>query len=229
MEKRSILKRLKRRVESELATRSENSKWQKWLAAEEKSNCEIRSNQADKIRSWPHKPLISVLLPVFNIDEKFLRRCIESVTNQSYDNWELCIADDKSTHPEVRTVLEELVANDERIKIVFRPKNGNISAASNSALQIVTGEFCALLDHDDELAPDALFFVANEIIRHRDVRMLYSDEDKIDETGRRSDPAFKPDWSRDLFYSVNYINHLSVFHAETLRAHPRREPRDARA
>jgi glycosyltransferase involved in cell wall biosynthesis len=113
--------------------------------------------------------------------------------------------------------LEEYAASDKRIKIVFRAENGHISAASNSALEMAAGEFTALLDHDDELSEDALFFVVKEINDFPATEMIYSDEDMIDESGRRYEPKFKPDWSRDLFYSLNLITHLSVYRTKTLR------------
>src|SRR5690606_37420772 len=98
---------------------------------------------------------ISVILPVYNIDEKWLRKSIGSVVDQIYTNWELCIADDASTEPHVARVLKEFAAADARIKAVFRETNGHISAASNSALELAGGEFSVLLDHDDELSPEA--------------------------------------------------------------------------
>ena len=107
---------------------------------------------------------------------------------------------------------------DPRIKVVYRTENGHISAASNSALELATGEFVALLDHDDELAVHALYAVACEINAHPDADLIYSDEDKIDEDGRRSAPYFKPDWNPELFLGQNYLCHLSTYRAERLRA-----------
>lgn len=163
------------------------------------------------------KPLISVVLPVYNVDDKWLRLCIESVANQIYPYWELCVADDASNMPHIRKTLEEYAARDDRIKVVFRPENGHISAASNSALELATGEFTVLLDHDDELASHALYHVAAEINEHPETQMIYSDEDLIDEQGKRRDPKFKPDWSPDLFYSLNLVTHLSAYRTELLK------------
>lgn len=165
----------------------------------------------------PELSLISVILPVYNVDEKWLRKCLDSVLGQSYKNWELCIADDASTAVHIRPLLEEYSARDTRIKVVFRETNGHISAASNSALELATGEFSVLLDHDDELSVDALFWVANEINEHPEVAMIYSDEDLIDENGRRSEPKFKPDLSRDLLYSLNLVTHLSAYRTSLLK------------
>lgn len=172
---------------------------------------------AENLARLERRPLISVVMPVYNVDEIWLRKCIDSVIAQIYPNWELCIADDASTRPHIRPTLEEYSTADSRIKVVFRSDNGHISAASNSALEIATGEFSVLLDHDDELAPDALFWVARELNEHPNASMIYSDEDLINEKGERSEPKFKPDLSRDLLYSMNLVTHLSAYRTELLR------------
>jgi O-antigen biosynthesis protein len=123
-------------------------------------------------------------MPVYNVEERYLREAIESVRAQLYENWELCIADDHSPSPHIRRVLDEYIAADERIRVVYREKNGHISAASNSALEIVQGEFTALMDHDDRLSEDAVFRVALAMNTHPDVNMIYSDEDKIDASSK---------------------------------------------
>jgi GT2 family glycosyltransferase len=163
-------------------------------------------------------PLISVLMPVYNVEERFLREAVGSVQAQIYRNWELCIADDASTEPHVRKVLEELAAQDARIRVTFREKNGHISAASNTALETVRGEFTALMDHDDILAEDALLQAARVIASRPKVNLIYSDEDKIDANGVRFQPMFKPGWSPELMRSLNMITHLCVFRTEVLRA-----------
>jgi len=156
-------------------------------------------------------PRISVVMPVYNTPEVFLRRAIDSVINQLYPHWELCIADDASPEPHIHRVLEEYTARESRIRVIYREENGHISAASNSALVLATGEFVALLDHDDELPSHALYLVAKEIEAHPDADIVYSDEDKIDEAGNRYDPHFKSDVNPELLYSQNYISHLGVY------------------
>ncbi|MFP3797512.1 glycosyltransferase [Paraburkholderia sp. SIMBA_027] len=165
----------------------------------------------------PNKPLISVVMPVYNTRPKYLRKALDSVIAQTYPNWELCIADDASPNPEVRTVLEEYMRKDPRIRVVFREKNGHISASSNSALEIVKGEFVALMDHDDAIPAHTLFMVADEINRHPHVDLIYTDEDKVDENDQRHDPHFKTDWNRELFYSQNFIAHLGVYRTSIAR------------
>jgi GT2 family glycosyltransferase len=196
---------------------SQKRNYQKWIRLYDTLTDKDRNEIRVCIEDFNYKPLISVLMPVYNVDEKWLRLAIESVRKQIYTNWEFCIADDKSPKPHIRRVLEEYAALDSRFKIVFREQNGHISAASNSALDLATGEFCALLDHDDELSEHALYFVANEINHFPETDVIYSDEDLIDQKGRRHEPKFKPDWSPDFFYSLNLVTHLSVYRTEILR------------
>jgi glycosyltransferase involved in cell wall biosynthesis/SAM-dependent methyltransferase len=157
------------------------------------------------------KPLISIIMPVFNVDKRWLRASINSVLAQSYENWELCIADDASTKPHVKRVLEEYLRRYKRIKVAYRDENGHISAATNTALSMASGDFVGFMDHDDMLAPNALYHVVREINFHPDVKLIYSDEDKIDEDGTRFDHYFKSDYSPDLMRSHNMICHFGVY------------------
>ena len=181
----------------------------------------LTAEDRDRIRAQVEKmarpPLISVLLPVYNTDEAWLRKCLDSVLSQIYPHWELCIADDASTLPHVRSILEEYRNGDGRVRLVFRETNGHISAASNSALSLAAGDYVALLDHDDELTPDALYEIAALIGRHPETDMIYTDEDKIDTQGRRHSPFFKPDWSPDTFLSLMYTCHLGVYRTALVR------------
>ncbi|MBC7900227.1 MAG: glycosyltransferase [Saprospiraceae bacterium] len=194
-----------------------NKVYQRWIQEHDTLSEDDCRQIKLRIGRLSSKPLISVLMPVYNVEETWLRKAIESVVAQIYPHWEFCIADDASTKPHIRKVLEEYAAKDERIKVVFREQNGHISAASNSALELATGEFTALLDHDDELSKHALYLVAEEVNSHPETEMIYSDEDMIDSRDKRSEPKFKPDWSPDLFYSLNLITHLSVYRTSTLR------------
>ncbi|MEM8957580.1 MAG: glycosyltransferase [Pseudomonadota bacterium] len=163
-------------------------------------------------------PVISVVMPVYNPDPVLLSETIASIEAQSYPNWELCIADDASSDPAIRTLIEKAAARTPRIRTVFRTENGHISAATNSALALATGDYVALLDHDDLLPGDALLHMAAAIDANPDAQVLYSDEDKVNERGRRTDPHFKPDWNRDLLYAVNYISHLGVYRRDLIEA-----------
>ena len=168
---------------------------------------EIRGN----IERFAYRPLISVVMPVYETPEAILREAIESVVNQLYPNWQLCIADDASKAPHIRKLIDGYVQKDSRISCSYRESNGHISAASNSALTLATGDYVALMDHDDVLSEHALYMVAEAIQRHPETDLFYSDEDKLGATGQRSDPHFKPDWSPELFYGQNYLNHLTVY------------------
>lgn len=188
-----------------------------WIRRYDALTPELRAAMRDRINDWARKPLISVLMPVYNPRPEWLIEAIESMRRQIYPYWELCIADDASTDKRIRPILENYAGKDERIKVVFRKKNGNISSASNSALSLTSGEWIALLDHDDLLAEHALFFVADAINQNPDACLIYSDEDKIDASGKRFDPYFKCDWNKDLFYSHNMISHLGAYRADLLR------------
>jgi glycosyltransferase involved in cell wall biosynthesis len=183
-----------------------------------------RLTEADRIAIRGHlaqirdRPLFSVLLPVYDPNPKWLDRAIESVQGQVYPHWELCVVDDASTDPRIRKLIERHASRDSRIKNLKRAENGHICAASNDALRMATGEFIALLDHDDELAPTALYFAALELNSDPQLQLLYSDEDKLDKQGRRCDPYFKPDWNPDLFTSQNYVSHLSIYQSDLVRA-----------
>lgn len=171
----------------------------------------------EKAEDFICKPLISIVMPVYNPNPTWLASAINSLISQIYENWELCIADDASTDPAIRKMLEAYSLQDQRIKVAFRKQNGHISAASNTALELAKGEWIALLDHDDELSEHALFLVVDTINKHPTCKMIYSDEDKIDELGKRSEPNFKCDWNPDLFYSQNMFSHLGVYHSSLIK------------
>jgi GT2 family glycosyltransferase len=176
-----------------------------------------RQRMRDTLAQWKNPPKISVLMPVYNVPEIYLRKSIDSVVNQIYPNWELCIADDASPKGHIKKVLKEYAAKDSRIKVVYQEKNGGISTASNAALQLVTGEFVALLDHDDEIAEHALFKVAEAIVADPTLDMIYSDEDKMTPAGKHHDPFFKPDWSPEYFLACMYTCHLGVYRTELIK------------
>lgn len=190
----------------------------KWIAENDALDDHDKRLIQTKIAAMGRLPKFSILLPVFNTPEPWLRLCIESVIRQLYPNWELCIADDGSTEPHVREVITEYMSGDSRIKACWRESNGHISAASNSALTLATGDYVALLDHDDELSEYALYSVAEELQTSPKAHLIYSDEDKIDDHGTRFDPYFKPDWNPELFLSQNMICHLCVFAHQDITA-----------
>jgi len=163
------------------------------------------------------QPLISIVMPVHNPKGNELREAIESVRAQIYPNWELCICDDASTAPQVARILKRYASLDRRIQVCRREINGGIAVASNDALLLASGDFVALLDQDDVLAETALYFVALEINHQPEAQLIYSDEDKLDTVGRRSNVHFKPDWNWQLFLAQNFFSHLGVFKTELIK------------
>jgi SAM-dependent methyltransferase len=169
-----------------------------------------------ELETFAYTPVISIVTPVYNTDAAWLRRAVESVREQIYPHWELCLVNDGSSRPHVREILDEYVAIEPRVWVEHLPRNHGIAGASSHGLGLATGEFVALLDHDDELPPEALFEVAKRLNEDRDLDLIYTDEDKLAPDGRRVEPFFKPDWSPDLLLSMNYITHLSVFRRSLL-------------
>jgi glycosyltransferase involved in cell wall biosynthesis len=190
-----------------------------WIHFKECELPQLLANASSVINSWPRekRPLFSIILPVYNTDEDLLERAIATVIGQVYSHWELCISDDASTTPHIRPLLQRWAQKDPRIKIHFCEENGHISANSNSALDMATGGYCVLMDHDDELRPHSLFEVAKVIMKKPETIFIYSDEDKIDREGNRKDPHFKSSWNPDLFHAQNYLNHLTVLKTSRLR------------
>jgi GT2 family glycosyltransferase len=189
--------------------------YQRWVAEHTPSRAALKALAAE-VEALPLQPTFSIVMPVFNTDPRWLRAAIESVRAQVYPKWELCIADDASTRASTVACLAEF-AGDPRIRMMRRPANGHISAASNDALALATGDFVALLDHDDELTPDALAEIVKAINATPDADVMYSDEDKITTSGVRCDPFFKPDWSPDHFLGQMYTCHLTVARAALVR------------
>ena len=157
-----------------------------------------------------YKPLISVLIPVYNVSYTLLSRCIDSILNNTYPNFEICLVDDKSTNEDTLIALDEYEKKDPRVKVKHRTENGHISRTTNDALNMAKGEFVALVDNDDEITPNALYEVVKALNEDKNLDFIYSDEDKLNENGRRCYPNFKPDFSPDTLLSSNYICHLAV-------------------
>lgn len=180
-----------------------------WMEKHALSEEDIKTIKAD-IAAFPTKPKISLIMPVYNVEKTWLEKAIQSVLDQYYPNWELCIVDDASSKSHIKETLLQYGKND-KIKVKFLGKNQGISEASNEALAMASGEIVGFLDHDDELSPDALYENVKLLNDHPEADIIYSDEDKIDPDGRRIEPYFKSDWSPDLFLSYNYICHFAVY------------------
>ena len=189
-------------------------------AQEARSQCTLTKNDQALFSSEALQagPLISIILPVFNPPIDLLALAIQSVMNQTYDRWELCVVDDASSDPRVRSFLESAAQEEPRIKLHLRQKNGHIAAASNDALALATGEYIALLDQDDELASVALGCVARAIIENPSVDWLYTDEEKITVSGDTQEIVCKPAYSPELLLSYMYTGHLSIYRRNVVQS-----------
>ena len=165
-------------------------------------------NNKVEYKPLKYKPSFSFIIPTYNVSKNLLSECLDSLLNQSYDNFEICIADDHSTLDETIKTLKEYEKNP-KIKVVYRKENGMISKASNSAIKLASNEFIVLVDNDDIIVKDALYCIALALNKNKNLDMIYSDEDKLDFKGRVMEPHFKPDYSPDTFMGVNYICHLT--------------------
>jgi glycosyltransferase involved in cell wall biosynthesis len=188
-----------------------------WILHYDTLTPDVAADLTARAANFSHRPLVSILMPTYNAPAEWLVEAIESVRRQIYVHWELCIADDASTAPHVREILERYASADDRIKICLRTENGHISATTNSALALAAGEWLALLDHDDLLSAAALFWAVDSINRNPDCQLIYTDEDRISEVGVRFGPYFKPDWNPELFLSQNVFSHLGIYRSELVR------------
>ena len=187
-----------------------------WLRLYDPTDKAAMAALGQKIEQLGITTTFSVVMPVYNPPLDYLRQAIESVQAQVYPHWEICIADDASPNAAVRELLNELAAQDPRIKLVFREKNGHISAATNSALEIATGDYIALMDNDDLLPPHALAYMALAAHQHPQAGLIYSDEDKVTEDNVRQAPYFKCQFNYELFLSQNMISHFGVYRRSVL-------------
>lgn len=172
--------------------------------------------QRHESNMMPYTPLISIVTPAYNTPPKLLKACIESVIEQTYENWELIIVDDFSKNTKTRNTIRQYEQKDPRIKALYNSRNMHIADTTNRGIAASKGEYIGLLDHDDVLYPQALFSIV-EILNKKKYEFIYSDEDKISENGKtRSNPFFKPDWSPDFLRSINYITHFAVLKKELI-------------
>ncbi|WP_415774422.1 glycosyltransferase family 2 protein [Paraburkholderia sp. J94] len=208
---------VRRRVLGRLGGSAEAARrnnYAEWIKRYDRLDAGGREAIARRVAAMAEPPRFSILMPVYNAKLEWLAKAIASVRGQLYPHWELCIADDASTDAQLRAFLEDQAQADSRIKLVFRASNGHISAATNSALELASGDWVALLDQDDLLPAHALFWAADAIVANPALRLIYSDEDKVDERGERYEPYFKCDWNRELFYGQNLFSHLGLFQRE---------------
>jgi GT2 family glycosyltransferase len=196
---------------SQIGFLPQHKRYSKWVSEFDTLSASDEHAIRLHIATLKYRPLISVVMPAYNTPAWALKDAIKSVQNQLYDNLELCIADDASPRSHVLQIAQQAAAEDHRIRWIRRSTNGNISAASNSALSVAEGEFVALMDHDDFLPAHALYEVVAALNEQPSLDIIYSDEDQIDKAGRRQTPYFKPDWNKELQLGHNFISHLGVY------------------
>ncbi|MHB8717871.1 MAG: glycosyltransferase family 2 protein [Candidatus Dormibacteria bacterium] len=189
----------------------DDAEYDRWLGGHVPGPGELAAMRRESALSWESRPLLSIVVPVFDPNPRWLEAMFVSVVDQTYDHWQLCVADDASTLEAVRATIRRWQDRDARIHAVYRTETGNIAAATNSALAMARGEFVAFVDHDDILAPHALHRVVESMQGRPEVDVLFSDEDKILSDGRRARVAFKGGFDPDHLLSTNYMSHLSVF------------------
>lgn len=173
---------------------------------------------AEMTAAMANHPKFSFVMPTYNTDPDLLVECIESMLNQTYKNFEICISDDNSPNEQVRTILSDYAERYPHVKVTFRPRNGHISANSNSAIALATGDYMVLVDHDDVIPNYSLFVIAYYLNLHPEAQVIFSDEDKISASGdRRFDPYFKADFDRFLLYGHNMVSHLGIYKMSLVR------------
>ena len=207
------------RLSSRVSAEFSSDPYAAWVQSQQAAIEKMRLQRDVLLEQLNHRPLFSIVVPVYNPPEQLLRQMLDSVLEQFYPDWELCIAEDASSESYVRSVLAEYSARSQgHLKIHWRADNGHICVASNDALALARGEYVVLVDHDDLLAPHALLSMACWLDAHPYSDLIYSDEDKVDLQGHRSLPLFKPDWSPTLMASQNYLGHLLCIKRSLLTA-----------
>jgi GT2 family glycosyltransferase len=214
--KKAIYKSFLILTNQDFSSKIKNADYQKWCKENMPKEVDFESFK-QTLQLFSYRPTISILIPVYNTPIPFLTASIESVLAQIYPHWELCLADDCSPNEEVRRLIARYAQSDSRIKVVFRTENGHISECSNSALSISTGTYCALFDHDDLLAKDALYQMVVALNEDPSLDLIYSDEDKTTDGLSFTEPHFKPKWSPDSLLSRNYIGHLTLIRTNLLK------------
>jgi len=202
---KNILRSTRNSIVHKKKTKQYNNEYNQWLSRQ------------SYVKAPSKGPKISILLPTYNTNIGHLKECIQSVINQTYTNWELCIVDDHSTNADVYKTIEYYKKNEKRIKASRLEKNGHICIATNEAYKLSSGEFVSLLDHDDIIHPFALAEVANLINDKKNADLVYTDEDKLSIDGARQDPFFKPDFSPYLLRSCNYITHFTTINSKLFK------------
>ena len=215
---RRITKFLRKTELPEQDTELEAFNYDNWLAKYDYVTEQTLLAYQEEANSWQKPPKIALLMPVYNPDKSYFLDALNSIAQQAYTNFELCIVDDASTVDYVHDILESNSAKDSRIKVIFREQHGQISVAMNSALSLAEADYVCWVGQHDLLAPDALYWLAKTMQQEPEAQLIYSDEDKINLQGKRYQPYFKPDWNPALLFTHNYISHLCVYKTQQVKA-----------
>ena len=199
--------------QKKIALKPVEKNYAEWVAEHEPTADDLEKQRRES-NAWDRRPKISLLIPLFDPPAEFLNQLFASVVAQTYENWEACVVDGGSKNREMLESLRRWMKADARIRVQRLEENLGISENTNRALRVATGDFVALVDHDDALAPFALYELASAIRRRPAADIFYSDEDRLCESGERARPFFKPEWSPELLYSFMYIGHLSAYRRE---------------
>jgi len=180
------------------------------------ASTETLERQKIEAANFKYRPLISIIVPVYNVAEAFFNEMVSSVITQTYENWELVLVDDASSNPDVRNWIAEYSAKNGKIVHKFLKTNHRISGATNEGIRIARGEFVALLDNDDVLFPDALYEIVKTLNDDKSLSLIYTDEVKLDKNNRYYHPFFKTAWNPDFLRSANYITHFAAIRRSVL-------------
>jgi glycosyltransferase involved in cell wall biosynthesis len=192
--------------------------YHRWLAKNGYPSPRERESQREQAKSFEYRPKISILIPAYKTPIHLLRECIDSVTHQTYENWEVCVVDDKSGDKDMTDVLSEYAKQfPEKFKYKARAENGHISKASNDALEMSEGEYVALLDHDDILWPNALFEIVKKLGEDKNADVVYTDEDKLEDGIVHAHPYTKPAYNKYFLMGCNYITHFAAIRSSVIR------------
>ncbi|MBR3249144.1 MAG: glycosyltransferase [Clostridia bacterium] len=198
----------KKQIEEQLKREEQYKIWMK------NNNPSFEILEQQRKTRFEYEPKISILVPMYNTPYNFFKELIECLINQTYSNWELCLADGSENQDEK---LQEIIQSDKRIKYKFLKENKGIAGNTNECIKMATGEYIALFDHDDLLPQNSLFEIVKAVNENPNIEFIYTDEDKISmKDGQRFDPHFKPDFSIDFLRANNYICHFSVFKKELM-------------
>jgi GT2 family glycosyltransferase len=192
----------------------EKVEYLEWITRNDGLSDQDRLLIRSHIASFKSKPKLSVLMPVSNARVRYLRQAIESILNQLYQDWELCIVYDMSTKREMRAITEEYGKKDSRVRLRFLSINGGVCDCTNTALEMASGDWIVFMNPDDTLSEHALYLIADAANNELDAAIVYSDHDDIDAKGHRGNPYFKPDWDYDLLLGQNYVNPLCAYRAD---------------